>query len=60
MHERRRLRYIAGSYDGEADQEKVDELLKTFLGKLKGQALKKISGVEAVKRQGKRENITTV
>lgn len=56
MHERRCLCYIAGPDDGKADQEKVDESLKTFLGKLSGQALKKMSEVEAVERQGKRED----
>lgn len=56
MPERRWLRYIAGSDDGEAEQEKVDELLKGLLRKLKEQALKKILEVATLERQNRIED----
>lgn len=51
--ERRWLRFIAGSDDGDADQEKVDELLSMLLGRLKADALDKIEKLEDLKKEGK-------
>lgn len=55
MSERRWLMYIAGSDDGEASQEKVDELLYQLLGKLKGMALKRLEDVNLLRRKGREE-----
>lgn len=54
--ERRWLRFIAGSDDGEADQQKVDELLKKLLGTLKADSLEKVEMLEGLKKEGKEDS----
>ena len=53
--ERRWLRFIAGSDDGDADRAAVDELLGKLLGGLKQEAMEKIERLEELGRGGEEE-----